>query len=838
IKILEDTNGDGRADKVTVFADGLNIPTSMTFANGGLIVAMAPHFIFLKDTNGDGKADVREKIMTGWGKNDTHAGPSNLKYGLDNKVWGVLGYAGFNGNVSGKDLTFGQGLYNFDPNGENLEYLGRTSNNTWGLGFSEEFDVFISTANGLHSAYFAMPNKYVKRSVAGGSGNTVHRIDSHYDMPHVTPYLRQVDWHGGYTAAAGHNIYTARSFPKSYWNRVGLVAEPTGRVLHNVILNKKGAGYVEENGFNLLASSDEWFSPVHAEVGPDGAVWVADWYNFIIQHNPTPRGFENGDGNAYINPLRDSRHGRIYRVVYKGAKAYKPVQLDRNDPKSLIEGLKNDNMFWRTTAQRLIVESKDKDIVPRLYSLVNDKSVDELGLNSPVVHALWTLHGLGALDGSDRKALAVAMEALKHPSAGVRKNAIQVLPRNTETVNKIIEAKLLDDPDLRTRMAAVLAIADTPGSPDVGRLLYEASGKKENAEDEYLPQAFFAAAITYQDSYLQAAGTRDVNVPDSLMSLSDRLIKSMSEEQYVLDRWTPILFPPDVTQKEITIRASMSPSDDGLEGVVVAQGDNNFGYSLYIQNNQLNWVVRQNGETYKAISRSPLPKERFDVIARLAEGGEMTILVNDAAVGKGKAPSLFNQPITTERIRVGFDVEEHKVGNHPDRFRFVGNLQRNGSLALKNPNAALVSNEINANAALENPTQPAKTDRSAGSITINLNVVEHEMKFDKESISVKAGQEVTLHFENQDFMQHNFLLLQKGSLEKVGKAADELARDPKGADQNYVPKMKEVIIATKLVNPEGRETLIFTAPTEPGEYPFVCTVPGHWRLMNGVMIVE
>jgi len=840
IKILEDTNGDGRADKITVFAEGLNIPTSMTFANGGLIVAMAPHFIFLKDTNGDGKADVREKIMSGWGNTDTHAGPSNLKYGLDNKIWGVLGYAGFRGTVSGKELTFSQGVYNFDPNGENLEYLGRTSNNTWGLGFSEEFDVFISTANGLHSAYFAMPNKYVKRPIVGGSGNNVHRIDTHYDMPHVTPYLRQVDWHGGYTSAAGHNIYTARSFPKSYWNRVGFVAEPTGRVLHNVILNKKGAGFTEENGFNLLASSDEWFSPVHAEVGPDGAVWVADWYNFIIQHNPTPRGFDNGAGNAYINPLRDGHHGRIYRVVYKGAKPYKPVKLDRNDPKSLVEGLRNDNMFWRTTAQRLIVESGDKTIASRLYPIIKNQNLDELGLNSPAIHALWTLHGLGLLDGSDRKSMAVATEALRHPAAGVRKSAVQVLPRTMETVIKIRQAKLLDDPDLRTRMAAVLAIADIPGAPDMGTLLYEASGRTENGEDEYLPQAFFAAALTYEDGFLQAAGDRDrdASKPDSVLTLSERLIRGMSTEQYVLDRRSPIIFPPDLRQKEITIRVSLSPSDDGLEGVVVAQGDQNAGYSLYIQNGQLNWVVRQNGQTYKAISRSPLPKEKFDVVATLKEGGEMAIQVNNNTIAQAKASSLFTNSLENESVRVGYDSDEHKVGNHPDRFRFRGNILRNASLALKNPSAAVMSTAVAESAAYENPTQPSKTNRSAGSITINLNVVEHEMKFDKESISVKAGQEVTLHFENQDFMQHNFLLLKRGSLEKVGKAADALARDPKGADQHYIPKMDEVIIATKLVNPQGKETLVFNAPSEPGRYPFVCTVPGHWRLMNGVLIVE
>ncbi len=91
IKICEDTDGDGKADKFTVFADKLNIPTSMVFANGGVIVSMAPYFLFLKDTNGDDKADIREVVMDGWEKTDTHFGPSNLQYGFNNKIWGVVG---------------------------------------------------------------------------------------------------------------------------------------------------------------------------------------------------------------------------------------------------------------------------------------------------------------------------------------------------------------------------------------------------------------------------------------------------------------------------------------------------------------------------------------------------------------------------------------------------------------------------------------------------------------------------------------------------------------------------------------------------------------------------
>jgi hypothetical protein len=98
IKICEDTNGDGRADKFTIFADRLNIPTGFVFTNGGIVVAQSPRFLFLKDTNGDDKADVRTEIMTGWGINDTHAQANNLHYGYDNWLYGAVGYSGFKGH--------------------------------------------------------------------------------------------------------------------------------------------------------------------------------------------------------------------------------------------------------------------------------------------------------------------------------------------------------------------------------------------------------------------------------------------------------------------------------------------------------------------------------------------------------------------------------------------------------------------------------------------------------------------------------------------------------------------------------------------------------------------
>src|SRR6478609_681898 len=353
IKICEDTDGDGKADKFTVFADKLNIPTSLAFVNGGIIVSQAPNFLFLKDTNGDDKADVREILIEGWGTFDTHAGPSNLKYGFDNQIWGVVGYSGFKGTVAGKQYEFSQGLYRFPTDISNLEFLTKTTNNTWGLGFNDNNDVFASTANNTHSVYMGISNKSANGAEGVNIGST--KIDGHYAMHPTTPNVRQVDVFGGFTAAAGHNFYNARSYPKKFWNSIALVCEPTGRLIHMARIEKDGAGFKEKDSWNLLSSSDEWMSPIEAKVGPDGAVWVCDWYNFIIQHNPTPNpdrgGYQavNGKGNAYENPLRDKTHGRIWRVVSQEAKPYKPMQLDINDPEELVKALSNDNAFWRMT---------------------------------------------------------------------------------------------------------------------------------------------------------------------------------------------------------------------------------------------------------------------------------------------------------------------------------------------------------------------------------------------------------------------------------------------------------------------------------------------------------
>ena len=523
IVICEDTTGAGRADKFTVFADGLNIATGLTCVDGGVLVCQAPNLLFLKDTTGNDHADVKRIIMGGWSKGDTHAGPSSLHYGFDNWIYGCVGYAGFKGEVGADKLDFRMGPWRLARSYQKMEFLGQYSNNTWGLGFNEAGELFGSTANNAHHFYTPIPIPYLK-GVAGMDHDDKLKesvkIDAHYAAHPLTDHIRQVDVFGGFTAAAGQNIYTARAYPEKYWNRCALVNEPTMHLLHQGFLKRDGSGWTEDgDGLNLMASEEEWVAPVHAEVGPDGAVWVADWYNFIIQHNPTPSrehgGFDakTGNGGAHENPLRDHERGRIYRVVWSKAKPAARLALDPQDAAQLVRTLSNDNLFWRLTAQRLLVERAKSDVVPALIALTKDQGVDAVGINGGVIHALWTLHGLGALAGADADAFAAATTCLKHPSQAVRRTAVQVLPPTLESASALLASGILDDQDLNVRLAAALAASRLPASDAIGKALFAAMRRTEVAEDRYLPEAMLIAAAHHGLGYLYAELDGGVALP-------------------------------------------------------------------------------------------------------------------------------------------------------------------------------------------------------------------------------------------------------------------------------------------------------------------------------------
>lgn len=522
VKILEDTDGDGRADKTTIFADGLNIPTSLVLSNGGVIVAQAPDMLFLKDVDGDDKADVKEVLFTGWGTFDTHAGPNNLRFGLDNQVWGAVGYSAFNGAVGGDSIRFGQALYRFSPDGSSLEHMATFNNNTWGLTFSEEGYVFGSTANRNPSTHAAIPERYYKRLEEEGPHVLTSIADASNFYP-ITDRVRQVDQHGHYTSGAGYELYTARAFPSSYWNRTAFIGGPTGHLLGKFVHEPEGSSFKAYNEGSMIASRDEWFSPIHARVGPEGALWIIDWYNLIIQHNPTPPGYENGPGNAYEIDLRDRAHSRIYRLVHESMDESPTMNLASATDEQLVEALNATNKLWRTMAQRLIVEGKKTALIPQLIHIVQDETMDELGLNPGAIHAIWALQGLGTVNEAHPEVLSTVFDALHHPSSGVRRAALMVLPRGENLLTAILNAGFLPDPSVpenmtytvgysamdaanaQLRLASLLAVADMSANERAGKTAAYAFSVPQNVEDPHLRTALTVAGMRHAGSFLPEA---------------------------------------------------------------------------------------------------------------------------------------------------------------------------------------------------------------------------------------------------------------------------------------------------------------------------------------------
>lgn len=467
IRLCKDTNGDGRADQFTLFADKLSIPTSAVFVNGGLISTNGSDMIFLKDTNGDDKADVRQVLFSGFKTHDTHAGVSNLRYGLDNWIYATIGYAGFEGTVGGESHKFATGFFRFKPDGSKLEFLQNTTNNTWGLGFTSDFDILGSTANGNPSWYYTF-----SKGVYEKAGLPQPRTPNNDGNPMFFPAsmdIRQVDQHDRYTSAAGHAYYTSSRFPETYRDRIAFVCEPTGKLVGQFEISAKGAGYVSKQlPNNLYSSADAWSGPVHAETGPDGAVWICDWYNLIIQHNPTPNknsaGFDakNGRGNAYESPVRDVKHGRIYRVYPSGSKDDATPKLVAGNLDSLLAGLSHPNLFWRTQAQRLIVESGSTTAAAKLKEIVKADPSSKSAL-----HAFYALQGLSALDAETTKI------ALASNSRGLHRAVMLHAPLDETSVGTLISKDGISATDSRQLSETFVGLTRIAPSATIGKAIYD-----------------------------------------------------------------------------------------------------------------------------------------------------------------------------------------------------------------------------------------------------------------------------------------------------------------------------------------------------------------------------
>lgn len=507
ISILTDTDGDGVLDTAQVFADGLELPTSLVFYRDGVIVAQAPDILWIRDTDGDGTADKIETLYTGWGTFDTHAVINNFRWGPDGWVYGTVGYT--RGRVKSGDgsKNFGDiaaGVYRFRPDGSMLEQIAAGGCNTWGCEVAPDGEILFTTATcGEPICHVVIPEKILARGQVGGLKSFLNIIEENKIYPAFDekrqPYV-QIDWVGAWTAAAGATIYDGGAWPAKWGPEERFsffMSEATRQLFHHEFLDPKGATYQgrKEDGrkqTEFLASTDYWFRPIHARVGPDGALYVVDFYNQIAVHNDT-RGPAHGARNAATRPDRDHQFTRLWRIQHKDARPLPPFTLDAQNPAGLVPLLAHPNGWVRMTANRLLNETQPANVTAALADLLKTNP-SRFGR----IQALYTLNNLGRLDEG------LLLAALRDSDGAVRKNAARVAADRPEVGGEAVKAiqALLTDPDGRVKINALMALGSLPANRETADAIVAVWPR---LQDRWLESAAVGAAAQDPLLFLQAA---------------------------------------------------------------------------------------------------------------------------------------------------------------------------------------------------------------------------------------------------------------------------------------------------------------------------------------------
>jgi putative membrane-bound dehydrogenase-like protein len=429
------------------FADGLAMPMGLLPWKDGAIVGLGPEIVFLGDADGDGKADSREVLVKGFGVQDSHLMPH--QFTMMPGGWVGMAQGAFNRSAvvaGGKEpVSFDYcKLGRFRPDGSEFEVIGYGLNNIWGFVLNRQGEMFIQEANDMN--YSVVPFQV---------GSSYPGIGSQKFKPYA-PFAPPVaDYTMGGTGLSGLALSEDRSggFPEP-WRDVMFVANPITRTINAVkVTGIEGGGYKMERLPDFLGSSDEWFRPIAISFGPDGCLYIVDWYNKIISHNEVPR----------KHPDRDKTRGRIWRVRHSSQQDRTAPNIAKLPDAQLVEQLKSDSTWALRAAWRQIVFRQAKGLTPQLQALARDRSATA----DARIHALWSLEGLGladaeliaAMTASDdrnirREAAALSASAALAEDADpqVRAQAIRTLSRGGSLGDLIAFAK----PELNPETGLVL----------------------------------------------------------------------------------------------------------------------------------------------------------------------------------------------------------------------------------------------------------------------------------------------------------------------------------------------------------------------------------------------
>jgi len=529
ISILTDTDGDGRMDKKEVFYEGLELVTSLVLYKDGVIVSQAPDILRLRDTNGDGKADKVEKLYTGLGIGDTHAVINNIRWGYDGWIYATHGYSSsahvFNGDKSKDFGGIGSGVIRFKPDGTMIEQVSSKGGNTWGMEIAPDNELFYTQpTSGDLLNHVVMAESALSRGKVAGATSYKAVIRGQKSFPLITynqqAYV-QIDLVGFFTAAAGCAIYGGGTWPDE-WNYSYFTTEPTINIIHHQVVEPNGvtlkAHKTREAEF--IGGRDKWFRPIDTRIGPDGALYIVDFYNQAVVHNDT-RGTIHGPANAALRPDRDHYFGRIWRVDHKQAKKMTVPNLAKASTADLVKALQVPNNATRLVATRLLVEKNDPKTPDALKPLL--ASFAFRGNDEAKMAALWILHRTGKLDDATlRQAIAV------DGNPTVQKAALRIAAERPEAAKGDLAAALLKrlkDTNQRVRLEAILA-AGNIGSDSIRSALVEAY---PDLKDPWLESAVVGVASKDPQGYLNAA--LDSKSGEELKALVAQLSSQIASKQ-------------------------------------------------------------------------------------------------------------------------------------------------------------------------------------------------------------------------------------------------------------------------------------------------------------------